>query len=128
MRLLLDTHVLLWALTNAPRLRPAARALILDEANALHFSAVSIAEISVKYALRRPDFLFDPQEVRHELLDNGYSELALTGLHAEAVGGLPAIHRDPFDRLLVAQAIAEGMTLLTGDAMVARYPGAIRLV
>jgi len=82
----------------------------------------------VKYALGRPDFGVGAGEVRRELLDNGYDELSLTGLHAQALAGLPPIHKDPFDRLLVAQAMVEGITLLTSDKTVARYPGAVQRV
>jgi PIN domain nuclease of toxin-antitoxin system len=78
--------------------------------------------------LNRPDFQVDAHLLRRGLLDNGYAELAITGEHALAVEGLPAIHKDPFDRLLVAQATTEGMTLLTADANVALYPGPIRKV
>ncbi|MEI9851097.1 MAG: type II toxin-antitoxin system VapC family toxin [Sphingomonas sp.] len=128
MRLLLDTHLLLWSLENSPKLRSAARALILDEANELYFSAISIAEIAVKFALGRPDIGTSAREIRRELLDNGYSELGLSGLHSETVETLPALHKDPFDRLLVAQALVEGLTLLTSDVVVAQYPGPVRKV
>jgi PIN domain nuclease of toxin-antitoxin system len=74
------------------------------------------------------DFQFEPRVLRRSLIDNGYQELAITGEHATAVDVLAAIHKDPFDRMLVAQSIIEGITLLTADAMVARYPGPVRLV
>jgi len=128
MKFLLDTHVLLWALEDSPRLSAAARALIGEEENILLFSAISMAEIAIKSALRRPDFDIDPHIVRRTLLDDGYLELPLTGAHAVAVAGLPPIHKDPFDRLLVAQAMVEGIALLSSDAVVADYGGIVRSV
>ena len=128
MRLLLDTHLLLWASEGSPRLSRKALELITDEDNVLMFSAISLAEIAIKSALRRPDFEVEPGPLRRGLIDNGYIELALTGEHAIAVAGLPAIHKDPFDRLLVAQAMIEGVTLVTVDAVVGQYPGPVRVV
>lgn len=90
------------------------------------FSAASVWEVAIKSALGRDDFSVDPRVLRRALLDNGYVELAISGAHAAAVLDLPPIHRDPFDRLLVAQAQVEGIALLTADATVARYPGPIR--
>lgn len=84
--------------------------------------------MAIKAGLGRADFQVDAGVLRRGLLDNGYAELAVSGSHAAATAHLPAIHRDPFDRLLVAQALAEGVLLLTADATVARYPGPIRLV
>ncbi len=84
--------------------------------------------MAIKNALGRPDFAVDPRLLRRGLLDNGYAELPILGDHAMAVAGLPPLHRDPFDRLLIAQAIVEGMLLITADAAVGRYPGPIRLV
>ena len=130
MKYLLDTHILLWAAgAEAPavgRMRKAAQALILDEANTLVFSAASIWEVAIKSSLGRPDFQADAHQLRQGLLDNGYEELPIFSAHAAAVSQLPALHRDPFDRLLVAQATAEGMTLVTADEMVARYPGPVQ--
>ncbi len=103
-----------------------AAALIDDETNLLHFSAASIWEAAIKSALGRADFNVDPHLLRRGLLDNGYVEVAVTSEHAAAVVSLPTIHKDPFDRLLVAQAAVEGLTLLTVDAELARYPGPIR--
>lgn len=128
MHLLLDTHVLLWAAGQPERLSPQATELIADSGNQLLFSAASIWEITIKRGLGRSDFRVDPEVLRRGLLENGYDELAITGTHAMTVGWLPAIHRDPFDRVLVAQAESEGMLLLTADETVARYPGPIRLV
>lgn len=126
MRLLLDTHLLLWAQIAPSRLSARGRALIEEPANDLSFSTVSIAEVAIKFALRRPEFEVDPRVLRRALLDNGYEELPLLGAHACALADLPQLHRDPFDRMLVAQAMMEGVTLLTGDAAVARYGGMVR--
>ncbi len=128
MKLLLDTHVLLWATGRVARLSDEARRLIEDTANEVVFSAISIAEIAIKYSLGRPDFRTEPGFFRNALIANGYQELPMTGTHAIALSSLPPIHKDPFDRMLVAQARSEGMTLLTSDDAVALYPGAIRRV
>lgn len=128
MKLLLDTHLLLWAAGEPARLKPATRRLLQDSRHELLFSAASIWEISIKMSLGRDDLVADPRVLRRGLLDNGYTELPITGAHAAAVLDLPALHRDPFDRLLVAQAQVEGITLLTSDAVVASYPGPIRRV
>jgi len=128
MKLLLDTHVLLWAAGRVARLSVEARALIEDPANHLVFSAISILEIAIKFSLGRADFRTEPAIFRNGLLSNGYEELPMTGSHAIAVASLPPIHKDPFDRILVAQAKFEGMTLLTSDPLVAQYPVALRLV
>jgi PIN domain nuclease of toxin-antitoxin system len=126
MKLLLDSHFLLWTAFDPDRLSDGARQLIEDVGNDLLFSAASIWEIAIKDALGRTDFHCDPVLLRRGLLDNGYEELPITSAHAVAVGRLPSIHKDPFDRMLVAQAIAEGITLLTADARLASYPGPIR--
>ena len=128
MRLLLDTHLLLWAAGPSPRLPPQARELISDRENELLASSASLWEIAIKSALKRPGFPVDPTLFRRNLLNNGYRELAVTGEHATAVANLPPLHRDPFDRMLVAQSIVEGVTLLSSDALVAQYPGPVRRV
>lgn len=128
MRLLLDTHILLWALVDDARLSGKARALIDDQSNELLFSAVSIAEVAIKHALRRPDFRFAPDVVQRQLVHDGYVELPLTGAHAMAIGSLPANHKDPFDRMLIAQAMAEGVRLVSGDGDVARYEAVVLAV
>jgi PIN domain nuclease of toxin-antitoxin system len=128
MRLLLDTHILIWGAVEPERLSRAARALIEERGNDLLFSAVSLWEAAIKASLRRADFQIDVGEFRRNLFDNGYSEIATTGAHAAALANLPLIHKDPFDRMLVAQATVEGLTLVTGDPVVARYPGPVRLV
>ncbi len=126
MKLLLDTHVLLWAAGEPKRLSSAARRLIQDEENELLFSAASVWEVAIKRRLGRDDFQVDARLFRRSLLDNGYNELPIVSEHVVAIESLPSIHKDPFDRLLVAQATVEGMTLLTLDQVVAQYPGPIR--
>jgi PIN domain nuclease of toxin-antitoxin system len=128
MRLLLDTQLLLWAAGPIERLSPQTRDLINDPANEISFSVANIWEVAIKYGRGREDFQIDPRLLRRGLLDNGYQELMVTGEHAVAVAGLPPIHRDPFDRMLVAQSIVEGIMLLTADPVVAQYPGPIRRV
>ena len=128
MILLLDTQLVLWAAGQPRRLSAVARKLIGDPDNALVFSVASLWEITIKRAIGRDDFVVEPRVLRRSLLENGYRELAITGEHALGVESLPALHRDLFDRLLVAQATAEGITLLTHDRQVAAYPGPIRLV
>jgi PIN domain nuclease of toxin-antitoxin system len=123
-KLILDTHLLLHAALGRGLSAEADR--LLAQADAPIFSAASIWEVAIKRGLGRPDFTADPAVLRRALLDNGYQELAVTSAHAAAVLGLPPIHKDPFDRILVAQATLEGITLATSDAMVARYPGPIR--
>jgi PIN domain nuclease of toxin-antitoxin system len=127
-KLLLDTHLLLWAAENPDRLSATARDLIADPANEPLFSAASLWEIGIKFALGRQDFTYDPRSLRRDLLDHGYGEVPVTGEHANAVLTLPRLHRDPFDRLLIAQSIVEGIVLLTADATMAHYPGLVRLV
>ncbi|MDP2762144.1 MAG: type II toxin-antitoxin system VapC family toxin [Sideroxyarcus sp.] len=121
MNLLLDTHLLLWAAGEPQRLSAKARTLLLDPANQLVFSAASLWEISIKNGLDRPDFNVDPRRLWRMLLVNGYRELPITSEHTVAVNDLPPLHKDPFDRILVAQARVEGLTLLTADKMVAKY-------
>ena len=128
MKLLLDTHVLLWAAGEPERLPAAARELIEDPQADLLFSPASLWEVAIKRSLDREDFRVDPRLLRRGLLDNGYAELPITSEHAVAVVGLPPIHKDPFDRMLVAQATIAGIELLTVDELVARYPGPIRRV
>ncbi len=128
MKLLLDTHLLLWAAGMPDRLPAEARKLMDDPENELFFSAASLWEIAIKQGLARNDFKADARLLRRGLFDNGYSELPVASEHAVAIDGLPPIHKDPFDRMLVAQATVEGITLLTADAMVARYPGPVRRV
>ena len=128
MRFLLDTHILLWVAGRPDLVSGRARSVIEDRSNHLVFSAVSICEIAIKRSPDKPDFRTDPELMRRELLDVGYEDLSVTSSHAAAVAGLPWIHRDPFDRLLIAQAIVEGITLLTADATILRYPGPIQRI
>lgn len=128
MKLLLDTHLLLWAAGRPNRLSATARKLIDAPTNELLFSAASIWEVAIKRGLGRSDFQADPRLLRRGLLDNGYSELPVLSDHVVGLDNLPPIHKDPFDRLLLAQATVEGIMLLTGDPVVAKYPGPIREV
>lgn len=128
MKLLLDTHLLLWSAGQPERLSKEARALIEAPENELFFSSASLWEVVIKRGLGREDFKVDARLLRRGLLDNGYSELPIGSEHVVAIDNLPAIHKDPFDRVLVAQAQVEGITLLTVDPTVAEYPGPIRLV
>jgi PIN domain nuclease of toxin-antitoxin system len=128
MNILLDAHVLLWTVGAPDRLPPAARTVIEDSENALFFSAASLWEIAIKRGLGCADLEADPRLLRRGLLDNGYIELPVDGAHAVAIDQLPPIHKDPFDRILVAQSIVEGLTLMTADEVVGRYPGPIRLL
>ena len=123
MRLLLDTHVLLWAAGGNALLPAAFQAAIEDIGNDVLFSSASIWEIAIKQGQGRPDFHADPHVLRQRLLENGYGELPINGEHALAVARLPLLHKDPFDRILVAQAIVEGVCLLSVDQMVLQYPG-----
>ena len=128
MRVLLDTHLLLWSVASSRRLPKEARSLILDAANEVFYSAASVWEVAIKNALRRRDFKADPAVLVRALTQSGFCELPVTAAHAARVAGLPAIHRDPFDRLLVAQSLAEPMTLLTNDAVLVRYGALVQLV
>ncbi len=128
MKLLLDTHLLLWAAGEPQRLSKRARTLIDNPDNELLFSAASLWEVAIKRGLGREDFKVDARLLRRGLLDNGYSELPIISDHVVATESLPLIHKDPFDRILVAQATVEGVTLLTIDSLVSQYPGPIRTV
>jgi PIN domain nuclease of toxin-antitoxin system len=127
-KFLLDTQLLLWAAVLPERVPPSACELLAEPHHVFLFSAASVWEVAIKASLGRDDFNVDSRVLRRGLLDNGYEELPISGAHAAAVADLPLLHRDPFDRLLVAQAQVEGITLLTADALVARYPGPVRLV
>ncbi len=121
MKLLLDTHVVLWAAGQPEKLSESARTLLTAPENILFFSAASIWEIVIKRGLGRDDFKVDPHRLRKMLVTHGYTELPVTAEHALKVETLPMLHKDPFDRLLLAQARAEGMLLLTIDASVLQY-------
>jgi PIN domain nuclease of toxin-antitoxin system len=128
MRLLLDTHLLLWAAGSPERLSPGARELLDDPQNVPVFSSASLWEVAIKHGLGRRDFRVDARLLRRGLLDNGYEELPITGEHAVALDSLSPIHKDPFDRILIAQSMVEGITLLTADPLIAQYPAPIRKV
>jgi PIN domain nuclease of toxin-antitoxin system len=128
MKLLLDTHILLWAAGQPEKLSESARTLLTKSENALFFSAASIWEIVIKLGLGREDFKVDPRRMRKMLIVHGYTELPVTAEHAFTVQTLPLLHRDPFDRLLLAQARAEGMLLLTVDPFVFQYQESVLAV
>jgi len=128
MRLLVDTHVMLWALAEPARLGPEARALLEDPANEVLFSAASIWEIAIKASLGRADFPFQPTRIAQEALALGFIELPVAWAAAARVAELPFHHRDPFDRILVAQALTEPVVLLTVDRKLLGYSDLVRLV
>jgi PIN domain nuclease of toxin-antitoxin system len=121
MNLLLDTHILLWAAGDPAKLSESACDMLLDTQNALFFSAANLWEIVIKNSLKREDFKVDPYRLRKMLVINGYTELAITSEHVLRVDSLPPLHKDPFDRILVAQARSEGMCLLTVDSALVEY-------
>jgi PIN domain nuclease of toxin-antitoxin system len=128
MTLLLDTHLLLWVISQSGRLSQPARQPIGEPDNELVFSTASIWKVAIKHGRGRDDFKVDPRVLRRGLLDNFYRELPVTGEHAVAVANLPPLHKDPFDRMLVAQSVVEGIVLLTTDPVVAQYPAPVRKV
>jgi PIN domain nuclease of toxin-antitoxin system len=128
MNLLIDTHLILWAAGDPDRLSEEARQLLLDSANELYYSAASLWEVTIKRTLGRSDFQVDPRRLWRMLPVNGYRELPIAGEHAIAVEALPLLHKDPFDRLLLAQARVEGLTLLTVDQQLAEYGAPVLLV
>ena len=128
MRVLLDTHLLVWAMGSPERLPAALAGMLQDPANTPMFSVASLWELVIKQALGRPDFQVEPAVLRRALLDGGWQELPIQAHHALAVAALPTLHRDPFDRLLLAQASADGLLLITADAQLAAYPGPVRLM
>ena len=128
MRVLLDTHLVLWAVASSGRLSDEARDIVEDRSNQVYFSAASIWEIAIKSGLRRNDFVVDLAALEAALPAMGLVELPVTAAHAAGVAALPRIHQDPFDRLLVALSLAEPLTLVSNDAVLARYPGDVRIV
>ena len=128
MNLLVDTHLLIWAAVAVQKLPSEAVQLMSDPDNRLHFSTASLWEIAIKFAQGRADFTVDPAPFLAGLLANGYLELPVEGRHCLAIPTLPPVHGDPFDRMLVAQAMTEGMQLLTADSRVAGYGGPVRMV
>jgi PIN domain nuclease of toxin-antitoxin system len=121
MRLLLDTHIALWAVTNSPKLSQKARALITAEDNDVYVSAVSIWEITIKHMLGRGDMPVSGERAAQIFVQTGFLELGILYKHAIAVSELPAIHQDPFDRMLIAQAQTEQLLLLTHDSLMQEY-------
>lgn len=128
MRLLLDTHLLLWALATPQRLDAATRGALEDPGNEVLFSAASLWEIAIKAGLGRADFAFDPPQILQAALDTGFVELPVRSAAAVLVAGLPPHHRDPFDRLLVAQAMSEPVRLYTADPLLPPYSELVTLV
>lgn len=126
MRLLLDTQLLIWASSRSRRLSLAARDAI-ELADTVAFSVVSIWEVAIKRTKHHASFDVVPEELREGLLRSRYREISVTGAHALAVQGLPSVHGDPFDRMLVAQAQVEGLTLLTADRILAAYGAPVQL-
>jgi PIN domain nuclease of toxin-antitoxin system len=128
MRLLVDTQILLWAAAEPNRVPAGAADLMNAEANELNFSVACLWETTIKNGAKRPGFQVDTHRLRNGLRQAGYAELAIEAEHV--LLALPPIHRDPFDRIMVAQAAVEGLTLLTADSMLARYSefAAIRVV
>ncbi len=128
MRLLLDTHLLLWAVAMSDRLPGQVQALLEDAANEVYYSAASLWEIAIKLGLRRPDFQVDLPALRAALPEMAIEELPITGSHTEKLMELPPIHKDPFDRMLIAQSMTEPLLLLTNDAILTRYWDGVKLV
>ncbi len=121
MKLLLDTHVLLWAAGQPEKLSDSARTLLTTPENTLYFSVASIWEIVIKRGLGWENFKVDPRRLRKMLIIHGYRELSVAAEHVFTVETLPLLHKDPFDRLLLAQARSEGMLLVTVDASLSQY-------
>ena len=126
MQLLFDTHLLMWAMGEPERLDPALVCLLEDPMNTPVFSGASLWELVIKRGLDRPDFQLEPPVLRQALLEAGWRDLPVVAHHVLAVGQLPGLHRDPFDRLLLAQAQADGLLLITADQQLAQYPGPVR--
>jgi PIN domain nuclease of toxin-antitoxin system len=125
---LLDTHILLWIVEGDPRLPSSVRVEILDLSRPVAFSVASIWEIAIKAARSKPGFKNAPSRLRSKLLAAGFREVEIAARHAIEAARLPAIHGDPFDRMLVGQAIVESATLITVDRQMALYPAPVRLV
>lgn len=128
MRLLLDTHIALWAITDSPALPTGARRYILAPHNEVYVSAASIWEISIKHGLGRGNMPISGGEAAVFFTQAGYMTLDISSLHAVLVESLPFHHADPFDRMLVAQALSEPMRLLTHDKMLSAYSDTVILI
>ena len=125
MKLLLDTQILIWLLFWPEILPQNAREIIGDEKNDLHFSPVSLWEVSIKRSQNKPDFQLDARVMQESLLDKGCLEIPIISSHTITAGELPVFHKDPFDRLLIAQAMVENLFLLTSDKKTAEYPAPV---
>jgi PIN domain nuclease of toxin-antitoxin system len=125
MKLLLDTQMLIWTAFWPELLPTQSLQLIADDDNEIYFSPASLWEVAIKNAQNRPDFQVDAKTLRIKLLERDYHEIAITGLQATAVSDLPMLHKDPFDRLLLAQAKTEGISLITSDATLSKYPAPV---
>ncbi len=128
MQLLVDTHLLLWSVAASKKLPPTAREMLTDPANDVFYSAVSVWEIAVKSGLGRDDFQVDMPSLLQAFVTAGFVELAITSTHAARVTSLPDLHKDPFDRLLVAQALSEPALLLTNDAQLGQYGAHVQVI
>lgn len=128
MTYLFDTHLLLWSISEPEKLSGKARGIVAHGSNDLLFSAASIWEVAIKYAKHPRTFNVNPMTLRTGLLELGYSELPLNGAHAIATASLPFVHRDPFDRMLIAQAMVENLTLLTVDTRLLGYRARVELI
>ena len=128
MKLLLDTQMIIWAAFWPELLPTQSLHLIADDDNEIYFSPASLWEVAIKNAQNRPDFRVEAKVLRTQLLERDYREIAITGLHTTAVNDLPMLHKDPFDRLLLAQAKIEGIILITSDATLSKYPAPVIMV
>ena len=128
MDLLLDTHIVVWAMGSPQRLPPGLAEMLEDPRHTPVFSVASLWELVIKQGLGRPDFNVQPAVLRRALLEGNWQELAIETRHALAVAQLPPLHRDPFDRLLLAQATVDGLLLITADSQLAAYPGPVRFM
>ena len=125
---LVDTHLLVWAAYDDARLSARAAKIIRSRDAKVFFSLASLWEVAIKASLGRPDFVADADQLHGALLDEGFTELAIAPKHIARVATLAWVHRDPFDRMLVAQAKEEGLTLLTADAALKGYGRFVRVV
>jgi PIN domain nuclease of toxin-antitoxin system len=127
-KLLLDTHVALWAVTDNPKLSQTAKSHILSPSNEVFVSAATVWEVAIKHRLNRENMPCSGAAARRFFIEAGYQLLPITDQHAVATEDLPMIHADPFDRIIIAQALSESLTLLTHDAIVATYSDGILFV
>jgi len=128
MNVLLDTHIALWALVDDPRLSDTARAIIVNPANIMYWSVASMWEIAIKHSLKPDKIPVSAVDFLHYCSQAGYEQLSIRESHVVALESLPAHHNNPFDRLLVAQAQSEGMTLLTHDDSLEQYGASVKRV